>query len=258
MGHSRGGSDKRLARLGIVLISVMIMLPERSHSSPPDSSKVAFVAEADVNSRYVWHGIAFSEGAVFQPSAGVSALGFDLSLWGNMPLHEQIHQGKFDEVDVVLARSFTIDKLALDTSFEYYMYPHQAENPDTGEGFLELSWPFGLFTPYTKHSVDIVRYDGAYFGEAGLRFEKDWNSKLSLRITPYFGWAAKHFNEVYLGVSKNAWNLLGAEAALSWHVRDAFQISPYVKTTALQDKELRSAVEKPNFTVFGVKISGEF
>ena len=58
----------------------------------------SWAAEVDFNSRYIWRGIAYSKGPVFQPAFSVTHSGFTVSIWSNMVLNNEPGRGRFDQV----------------------------------------------------------------------------------------------------------------------------------------------------------------
>jgi len=106
----------------------------------------------DVNSRYVWHGIVLSQGAVAQPSAWVSAYGLKFSVWSNLVLEDEVNRRQFNEVDVVCGYGLEFGKLSFEPSFALYLYPNQPDAPSTGELALKVSYALGALRVFTNHS----------------------------------------------------------------------------------------------------------
>src|SRR5262245_60166899 len=85
-------STERLLRLTNETLPIIAMIPllfAHGLAQEPGSGKapkVTYGFETDFNSRYVWRGIAQSEGPVEQTTAWVSVSGFTFCAWGNMEL----------------------------------------------------------------------------------------------------------------------------------------------------------------------------
>src|SRR5262245_19688499 len=62
-----------------------------------DMTKVTYGFETDFNSRYVWRGIALSQGPVEQTTAWVSISGFTFYTWGNMAFKNGPQRGGFNQ-----------------------------------------------------------------------------------------------------------------------------------------------------------------
>ena len=81
------------------------------------------------------------------------------------------------------------------------------------ESSLKLSYPAGPLRIFTTHAFDVLAYRGAYFGEAGLEYARQVTKNTEFRISGRSGWASAKFNDVYIGVNKSAFNLVGVEGA---------------------------------------------
>jgi hypothetical protein len=222
------------------------------------ASELSFGAELDGNSRYVWRGLALSEGPVLQPSAWVSLAGFTLTPWANFAFREGDASAGFNELDFTLDYSRDVSNLTVNPSFSVYLYPNQTEAPPTGELALALSYPVGPISLFTDHSVDLIATPGAYFGDAGLSFERDLAQNLTVEASAYAGWGSARFNEANFGVSRAALNVAGADLALTWSVCGVFYVRPHTALSVLLDRRLRDEVSSPLLITGGLAIGKEF
>ena len=180
------------------------------------ASELSLGAELDGNSRYVWRGLAFSDGPVLQPSAWVSLDGLTLTPWANFAFREDDAPAGFNELDVTLDYSRDIINLTVNPSFSVYLYPNQADAPPTGELALALSYPVGPVSIFSDHSVDLIATPGAYFGDAGLSFESELAQSLTVEASAHAGWGSARFNEANVGVNRAALNVAGTDLVLTW------------------------------------------
>ena len=54
------------------------------------------------------------------------------------------------------------------------------------------------------YGPEFRNFGGAYFGEAGIDYERRLSEKAKLEITPNIGWAPAKLNEANIGVPKAA------------------------------------------------------
>lgn len=218
----------------------------------------SFGVELDGNSRYVWRGLALSDGPVLQPSAWVSLVGFTLTPLADFAFREGDVPSEFNELDFTLDYSRDVFKLTVDPSFSVYLYPNQTDAPPTGELALALSYPVGPVSIFSDHSVDVIATPGAYFGDAGLKFETDLAESLALEASARAGWGSARFNEANVGVNHAALNLAGADLALTWSPGGLFYLRPHAALSILLDRDLRAAVSSPLLITGGLAVGRGF
>ncbi len=246
------------------------MLSVDSVVSP--GSVLSFGAELDGNSRYVWRGLALSDGPVLQPSAWVSLAGFTLTPFANFAFREDDAPAGLNELDFTLDYSRDIrleardasreagdeSNLTVNPSFSVYLYPNQVDAPPTGELALALSYPVGPVSVFTDHSVDLIATPGAYFGDAGLSFETEPIPSLTAEASAYAGWGSARFNDANLDVNRAALDVAGADLALTWSVCGLFYLRPHAGLSVLLDRELRAAVPNPLLITGGLALGRDF
>src|SRR5262249_54525765 len=145
---------------------------------PVREKRFSFTFQDDFVSRYVWRGLAFSRGAVMQPSVAASAYNFVAEVWSNFVLDDEPHQGRFDEVDPSLEYHIHVRHLEIVPMFEAYIFPTQGQ-PWTAEAQLKLSYEIGDLTLETSHNFDVVHSPGGYFGDLTVSYEREIVKKLS-------------------------------------------------------------------------------
>ena len=227
-------------------------------SSSLTASALSLGAELDGNSRYVWRGLALSDGPVLQPSAWVSLAGFTLTPLANFAFREGDVPAEFNELDFTLDYSRDVFSLTVNPSFSVYLYPNQNDAPHTGELALALSYPVGPVSIFSDHSVDLMATPGAYFGDAGLSFETEPIPSLTLEASAYAGWGSALFNEANVGVNRAALNVAGTDLALTWSPGGLFYLRPHAALSVLLDRELRAAVSSPLLITGGLAIGRDF
>lgn len=250
--------EKILFIILIFLIPFSSFAQENPNDSREEDSVATYGSVVDFNSRYVWRGIALSEGAVMQPSVSVSAFDFNFSVWSNFVLNNEVNQGKFNEVDLILSYSREWKKIIIEPTVQFYLYPNQEDSPTTGEISLKVSYPVGPIHVFTSHAFDIVKYGGSYFGDAGVSYEYEFHSELSMKTSLSLGWASSKFNDVYLGLPKSAFNVASGDLSLTYYLKKFLYICPHVGFSVLIDGELRHQVENPTIANLGLAVGIEF
>ena len=214
--------------------------------------------EADFVSRYVWRGLALSDGPVLQPSAWVSFAGFTLTPWANVAFRDGSARAGLNELDLTLDYSRDVFDLTVNPSLAVYSYPNQADAAPTGELALALSYPVGPVSVFSNHSLDLMATPGAYFGDAGLSFESEVAQSLTVEASAYAGWASARFNDANFEVNQAALNVGGIDLALCWSPAGLFYLRPHAGLSVILDRELRDAVTSPLLIAGGLAIGRDF
>jgi hypothetical protein len=238
---------------------------------------VAFGAEADVLSRYIWRGITLSTGPVLQPSTFVRVKGLELSAMGNLVLTDPGEEGRFNEVDLDLRykgrwRRWTFEPIAYG-----YLYPYGTFEPiayesiypygnrvNTLEAAFRVTCSLGLVDFFTEHAVDVISYLGAYYGELGLLMHYRWHGRksahwsLAIEGGSSIAVASDRFNDAHWGVPKTTLDLVGFNGALTYYPVRHFYLRPHFELAMLTDLDLRAAAESPDTWVVGQAIGLDF
>lgn len=248
--------------LSTIFVFFLLLLPGFAEENAADSSKnesaITVGAEVDFNSRYVWRGIPWSEGAVMQPSVWVSASDFTFTVWSNFVLDDEPNQGQWNEVDFTLAYSREWNKITLEPSFNYYCYPNQEDSPATGEFAVKLAYALDPVEIFTNQSVDVVKYDGAYFGDIGIGYTHEFNPQLSFEGNISLGWGSSKFNETYIGIAKSALNVAQCEVSLTYQPEHFLYFRPHLAVSTILDDELRDQLDDDTIIYGGIAIGKEF
>lgn len=218
----------------------------------PESPGPAFTwgAELDTSSRYVWHGLPYSDGIVVWPSAWISAKGFTIGLLLNIDPH---YEPKFNEHDLSVGYEGAIGPLTLSGAFNRYTYRELAGDPgSTSEVILNGAYTAGPGEVFTTHSIDVETYPGAYYAEIG--YAVDWavapGSLLKVDAGVAF-W--KKFAEKYDVPAAGVLGPAMLNVALEQKLTDTISVRPHVTLTRLLDRTARRALGTPGVT-YGVAI----
>ena len=208
-------------------------------------------AEFDVNSRYLWRSLAFSQGAVWQPSAWIGAAGFTFSVWGNYVLHQEENYFQFNEIDYRISYAREFGPLKIEPAFTSYSYLHQPDSPTTGEFELRLSYDFGPFSLATAHFFDVWRNPGGYIGEIGIEFERALSGDLTVNAAARVMFANSKFNAYYVPLRKTALNAIVLELGFTLSLTDAISIRPHMEWNLILDGALKTALATSTFVSLG-------
>ena len=239
-------------------------------AAPEDAPEpaVTWGAELDTSSRYIWHGLPYSTGAVAWPSAWVSAKGLTATLWTNFDpnyLHEKVTRTgqtitvdgpTFNEYDLTFAYEREIKKkLTLTGTFSRYTY-RELKNRDidpgsTSEVIARAAYKAGPGEIFTTHSFDVEKHRGAYYAEVGYGVEHEVNPKSkfgsTLKVDGSLAFWSK-FAEKY-GVDSDG-PLGPATLNVAWVQKLApyLSIRPHMTLLRLMDAATRLQQEQPGFS----------
>jgi len=225
--------------------------------------------ELDANSKYVWRSLAWSEGAVLQPSAWVGWKGLTFSLWSNYILNpNEEHHGQFNEVDFRLSYDIEAGSFTITPAFNVYTYPNEdpSYSPTTGELEICLAYALGDFSLETTHFLDVMENAGGYVGDVGLVYDSDVSGSLNLAGAVRFAFANAKFNEYYVPYDRGTLSAVVLEASLPYPFAGGFYVRPHLEYNNILDKNLREAVRvtdwlcinKPSLFNIGIAAGFEF
>lgn len=248
--------------LAAVYISTAVLIfaqtAEEKEKAEKPNNAWTYGVEADFNSIYIWRSLAWSQGAVMQPSIWAGKSGFSLSVWGNFVLNKEANQGQFNEFDFRLSYQYKWGSLTLEPAVQFYAYLNQPGEPTTGELSFKASYDLAPFAIETTHYFDFMEYGGAWVGELGLEYHQEITSELTLDAAIRGLMANSKFNEIYIGWRKTAVNSIVAEISLTYNLTDVIYIRPHFEWNKILDTDLRSWVDKPNIVNFGIAIGIEY
>lgn len=146
------------------------------------------------------------------------------------------------------------EKLRIEAAVDAYSGQQgpDIEAQNTMEGSLKLSYPAGPLRIFTTHSFDVLAYRGSYFGEAGLEYARPITKITEFTISVRSGWASAKFNDVYIGVNKSAFNLVGVDGSLTYYLGPRMYFRPHVQFSSITDRRLREQLAPANIISFGL------
>lgn len=227
---------------------------------PETNRPVSYGVEIDFRSGYVERGLLIIDRPVVQPFMWVSGGVASLYVWSNITLGETSDGSRPQILDVELTRAHEWKNLTIEPSIRtvFYRDPLSFYSSRSIEGWLYLSYAVGPFRLFVNQSLDVLAYKGAYFGEAGIRFERRVSPRMEVGSSFNTGWASSTFNDAYLGVKKSALNFTGVESWLNVYLKQHFYIGPHFQFSTTLDRALRAELARPTPFFVGLSIGVQF
>lgn len=149
----------RALSLSVVLTLILVV---GSGSVNADDIKTSGYASVDVMSNYVWRGQKLSNSWVVQPYVEVTYGVFGASIWANYDSDSKIDEGdghgEFNETDVTLSYTRSLDKWTFGTGYIYYAL---SGANDTQELYLSVSYDT-ILKPTLTIYYDFDEGNGAF------------------------------------------------------------------------------------------------
>jgi hypothetical protein len=219
----------------------------------------SFGANAGFSNKYLWRGMVFDNGLVFQPAVNVGWQGFSINFWGNTTLYDKDGVNAH-EIDITLDYYHSFSYLDFETNFSYYNYIDQEGVPNTVELYIGAFYPVGDFTLSTGLNIDILENIGASYFEVAIDYERVLNEKVTVTGKALAGLGSGKFNENNLDVKKGAMNLVGGNIGLSYNVFEYFYIDANFYQNFFVDKDLKKSevIMGKNSNAFELILRKEF
>lgn len=218
---------------------------------------------SDILSRYVWKGLLFSRGAVWQPSFSVEVLGLGLNVWANMPMTGGINEGQFDEIDLSLYYHHMFKNFYLRAWILGLLYPN--ENPlsldDGSPGMqilLHISYHAGPVILFSDFSISIFNDPGALYWDVGLGHKRSLPLNFSMEFSGLISLANGTFNQAHIAPVGTKLNLFEFSLAFPWEPIIGFTVAPKMYVSTLLASSLRNAVGQPDVIWGGLSLSYAF
>ncbi len=253
----RGSAHTLVLRPSAVIATLIIGL-SCTDVFAEEKSTFGYGAETDFSSAYVWRGIVLDDRPVSENSAWIEGFGLSLTAWGNLTLRATENRPRVRVSGMTLAYSRDWKNLTIEPAVEAYRWPADLGSGNTIEGSLRLSYKSGPFRAFTEHAFDTFADKGAYFGEAGLGYERHIAQHTEVAIQGSSGWASSKFNDANIGVRKPAVNFLRVETSLTHYLKPYLYIRPPFTFFNIPDRRLSEELPSRNFTTFGFATGFEF
>ncbi len=195
----------------------------------------AVTYDLGIGSAYVWRGITFTDGAVFQPALTVShESGFGFNVWGNMDIDDVNGlSGDFQEVDLTASYGFGGDKLSAEIGYIEYLFPNGV-GPSTSEVYFSLGLDTAL-SPSLAIYYDFDQVD-SFYGTLSVEWGRELNGGWKYAVGLLAGFAADDYAIHYGGTEGGLYN---GEARLTLtYEQDSWSGGGFVAYTDTLDKKV--------------------
>lgn len=177
-----------MKKVCLTLVAMMVVL---GFFSVGAVSAADVTAGADFNSAYVWRGMTFNDGLVFQPSLDVGYKGFGINVWGNLDIGDYdntLDRGDFSEVDFTLSYGFDIDRFSFSLGYIEYLFPKGAEGTRELYGTVNVNIYKGLYAGLGfYYDVEAI---GDFYANGKIGYGTSIGEKFSADISALAGYAS--------------------------------------------------------------------
>ncbi|HVS63363.1 MAG TPA: TorF family putative porin [Thermoanaerobaculia bacterium] len=187
---------------GLALSAILLGPPDVATAQ---ESSVSVDYDLTFASAYVWRGITFTDGAVFQPSITAShGSGFSFNTWGNLDIDDVNGlSGEFQEVDLTLAYEFGSDAVTASVGLIDYLFPNGV-GPETHEVFFTLGFDVPLQPSFAVYyDFDVIE---GFYGTAAIEHGADFGDGWSYSVGLLAGFASDDFAAVAGGTDSGLFN----------------------------------------------------
>jgi len=234
--------------------------------NPPEEKRsekerpISYGVELELSSGHADRGFVISDRPVVQSVAWVSGSVASFSVWSNLTLGETRDASRPKILEMELTREHQWRKLTIGPAIRMFFYrdPLHGDRSRSIESWVYLSYDAGQFRLFTNHSVDALTYRGAYFGEAGIGFERRGSQKIEIGGSFDTGWASSRFNDAYVGIAKSALNRISVEGRLTAYVKPHLYIAPTFEFSTIVDRAQRAELAQPTFFFVALTMGVEF
>jgi hypothetical protein len=250
----------------LALASCAPAFAQDASPNPPEEKRsenerpISYGVEIELTSGHADRGFVFSDRPVVQPVTWVSGSVAAFSVWSNIPLAETTDGSRPQILQMELARAHEWRNLTIEPAIGMFFYrdPPNSYSSRSIEGWLYLSYHMGPFRLFANQSVDVLAYRGAYFGEAGIAFDRRVSQRVEVGGSVNTGWASSTFNDAWFGINKAALNLTGVEGWLTVYVTPHLYIGPHFQFTTTVDRAVRAELAQPTWFFVGLTTGVEF
>lgn len=208
---------------------------------PGAGAEVETSYSLDLISAYVWRGLTFTDGLVFQPSITSSHdSGFSFNFWGNLDIDDVNGlDGEFQEIDLTVAYAFpTEGTVGVEIGFIEYLFPNLV-GLGTREVYVALGWDVALSPAVTLY-YDFDEVDD-YYASFEIGHSRDLGNDTSLDIGLLVGNAGDTFARTYGGTDGGFYNGqatigISHETASGWSVAGFVAYSEPLDSDVLPDQ----------------------
>jgi hypothetical protein len=222
-------------------------------------STTSWGAEAEFNSRYLWRGIPYSKGPVFQPALWVTRGHTTVSIWSNMVLNNEPCRGRFDQLFFTVSRELQLGRWLFEPTLQGYTWQglQDESNAKTVELSAKLSHRLGPVRLVTSHTIDIASFRGSFIADVGLVWKRPVH-RWQVESSATTAWANHSFNSIYIGADRAALNYVQFTLSAERKSSHGWYIRPHADFVIILDSSIRRALDARTPAVAGLAVGREF
>jgi hypothetical protein len=238
----------------------------QSSPNPPgetpleEEESVFYGMEIELSSGHADRGFVISDRLVLQPVVWLGGSVAAISLWSNFTLAETTDGARPQILELELGRGHEWKDLSITPAFRMFFYhdPLSSYSTHSLEGWLYVWYDAGPLSLFTRQSVDVLTYRGAYFGDAGIESERSVSERVEVGGSLSAGWASGSFNDLYAGVDRFAFNRMSVEGWLTFYLPPHSYIGPHFEFSTIVPRDVRAELSRPTFVFLGLTMGVEF
>jgi len=226
---------------------------------PPPSKRWSARLRSDFYSQYVWNGVLYSGGPVWQPSATLEIYDVGMTVWGNFVLDDEPNQGEFNEVDLTLYYQRDIGKWSLQASLIAALYLNddpasRNRGPNSLQGYFQVSRALGPVKVFSDLTVGFLEPAGTILWDFGVSYRRNLPLKFRMETSLLFAVGDARFNKAYFADVGTQANLLVYSLAFPWTPLKGFSFIPSLCFSNLLAPSLRRASPEPTVLWGGLSV----
>ena len=221
--------------------------------------RMTYGIEIAFRSGHADRGFIINDRPVVQPVMWFSGRGTEFSAWSSFAVAQTTDGARPQIVELELTHEHKLGRLTVGPALRMYFY-HDALSADRDrslEGWLNLSYDVGPFQLFTRQSLDVLTYKGAYFVDAGIESEQRISPPLVIGGSLGAGWASWRFDYAYAEVATSTLDRVRAATWLTVHLKQ-FYVGPHLEFSTIVDPAVRAAVNRPTYLLVRLSMGGEF
>ena len=244
-----------MTRLRVALGAALVLLV----TAPAFAQGTTWGVEGEVNTRYLWRGIPYSNDPVFQPYAWVTRGRNTLSVWSNLEMGSDVGDRRFDQVFFTATHVVERGRWRIEPTLQGYTWRGLPGEPGakTLELANKLARKIGVVSAVSTQTIDIGSYRGSSVVDAGL----EWNPVLRgwrVESSATAAWANRTFNRTYVGPDVRAFNYAQVSLAGTRAWRRGWYLRPHLDVVLNVDDQVREALGARTRANIGLALGREF
>jgi len=252
-------NTKRHCCYGLTSLALLACAPAARAVAQDIPQRPTYGIEIAFRSGHADRGFIINDRPVVQPVMWFSGRGTEFSAWSSFAVAQTTDGARPQIVELELTHEHKLGRLTVGPALRMYFYHDalSAERDRSLEGGLNLSYHVGPLRLFTRHSLDVLTYKGAYFVDAGVESYTRVSPPLEIGGSLGAGWASWRFNYAYAEVAKSTLDRVRAATWLTVYMK-RFYVGPHFEFSTIVDPAVRAATSRPTYLLVRLSMGGEF